>query len=170
MRVLGIDPGFGRIGWGLVVRSGSQLTTPAHGLIETPPVDLMTRLAMIDEQIGEVMDRCAPDALAVEKLLFAANRTTALDVSKALGVILLAGHRRGLQWQEFTPPEVKLSVTGTGRATKDQVAYMACRLLGLAKAPKPDDVADALGIALALALRSPQAGKTALTSPAEKRG
>lgn len=152
--MLGIDPGFGRIGWGVVVRVGSKVEPGAYGLIETPKTDILTRLALIEEAVTGIIEREKPDALATERLLFAANRTTALDVSKALGVILLCAHRAGLPWSEFSPPEVKLSVTGTGAADKAQVNFMVCRLLGLAKPPRPDDVADALGIALTLALRT----------------
>ncbi|HVT13941.1 MAG TPA: crossover junction endodeoxyribonuclease RuvC [Fimbriimonadaceae bacterium] len=154
MRILGIDPGLERIGYGLVLREGSALRPIEFGLIESPRVALPDRLRLIDEQFRELLARHAPDAVATERQLFAANKTTALDVAKSLGVILLACGQKGLPWAEYTPPQVKLAVVGTGAADKKQVQFMVTKLLGLEKAPKPDDVADALAVAICHAFQS----------------
>lgn len=155
MRVLGIDPGLERIGVAVVDRIGSRVTPVHYGLILTPRIALPDRLLLIETEVNEAIQTYKPDLLATERLIFAANKTTALDVSKALGVILLCGARAGLEWHEITPPEVKKAVVGNGSADKNQVQFMVTRLLSLPEPPKPDDVADALAIALALALRSP---------------
>jgi crossover junction endodeoxyribonuclease RuvC len=154
MVILGIDPGLERIGYGLVRREGSALKEIEHGLIVSPRIAIPDRLRLIDEQFRELLDRHQPDAVATERQLFAANKTTALDVAKALGVILLACGQRGLPWAEYTPPQVKLAVVGNGAADKRQVQFMVTKLLSLAQTPKPDDVADALAIAICHAFRS----------------
>lgn len=154
MTVLGIDPGLERIGYGAIRTSGSRLEVVEHGLIETPRVEIGLRLKSAHEQAGEVLDRVRPDCVAVERLFFAKNRTSAMDVAKALGVVLLAAAQRGLECAEYSPSEVKLSVVGNGAADKAQVAYMVVRLLGLAEEPRPDDVADALAVAVTHALRA----------------
>ena len=151
--VLGVDPGLERIGFGLVRREGSSITAVEYGLIETPRIALADRLNLVFEQVDELIKRTHPDAFATEALLFSVNRKTAMDVAKSLGVILLAGNRNGLPWTEYTPPEIKLSIVGNGAAEKKQVQYMVTKLLNLPKAPKPDDVADALAIAICHALR-----------------
>lgn len=153
MKVLGIDPGFGRVGFGCVERLGSRLQCCAYGTIETLPGPLPARLLAIHGRIEELIRDHSPDALATEKLIFAANRTTALDVSKALGVILLAGTEAGLPWHEYGPGEVKLSVTGHGAAEKKQVKFMTEKLLGLGSVKGHDDATDALAIALTHCLR-----------------
>ncbi len=155
MVVLGIDPGLERIGFAAVRKVGSRLEPLGYGLIETPRVALPTRLLLLEEAMTETIDRFSPDALATERLLFAVNKRTAMDVSKALGVILLAGAKSGLQWSEYSPPEIKLAVVGNGAADKHQVQFMVTRLLGLAETPKPDDVSDALAIAICHAMHSP---------------
>lgn len=154
MMILGIDPGLERIGYGLVSRQGSTLKAVSFGLIQSPRVAIPDRLMLIDDQLRELLTLHKPDAVATERQLFAANKTTALDVAKALGVILLACGREGLPWAEYTPPEVKLAVVGHGGAEKKQVQFMVTKLLGLEKPPKPDDVADALAIAICHAFRS----------------
>lgn len=155
MKILGIDPGLERIGYGLVEKKGSKLVSLHHGLIQTPRIALPERLHLIHERMIELVDQTQPDAVATERLLFTVNKTTAMDVAKALGVILLACSERGLEWAEYSPPEVKQSVVGNGAADKKQVQFMVQRLLGLTEAPKPDDVADALAIAITHALRGP---------------
>lgn len=154
MTILGIDPGLERIGFGVVRRNGSQMTCLGHGLIQTPRIALPDRLRIVNEEVNKVIDTYAPDAIATERLLFTVNKTTAMDVAKSLGVILLATSHRGIPWTEYSPPEVKQSVVGVGNAEKKQVQFMVMRLLGLAVAPKPDDVADALAIAITHAFRS----------------
>jgi crossover junction endodeoxyribonuclease RuvC len=153
IRVLGIDPGLERIGFGVVLKVGSKLTCETHGLIVTPRIPLPDRLALLTDQIDELLDTWKPDAVATERLLFAANKTTALDVAKALGVVLAAIGKRNLPWKEYSPPEVKQGVVGHGAADKKQVQFMVTRLLGLVETPKPDDVADALAVAITCLLR-----------------
>lgn len=155
MIILGIDPGLERVGWGVVRREGSRLASIAHGCVMTPRIAVPDRLAIIGEDIEALILEHKPDALATERQIFAANKTTALDVAKALGVVLLLGARHGLPWAEYTPPEVKKAVTGQGNADKRQVTFMVRRLLALSEDPKPDDVADALAIAITHALASP---------------
>ncbi len=154
MLILGIDPGLERIGYGVVRREGSQLSAVDYGLIQTPRVELALRLQQIYRSVSEVLDKHKPDALAAERLLFTVNKTTAMDVAKAVGVILLAGSERGLVVAEYSPPEVKQSVVGNGSAEKKQVQFMVTRILGLKETPKPDDVADALAVAITHAMRS----------------
>ena len=148
MIILGIDPGYGRVGFAVVEKIGSRLRPVEFGLIETPPIAMPDRLKMIYERTLEIIDTHKPDAMATERLLFTVNKTTAMDVAKALGVIMLAGQTRGLQWREYSPPEVKQAVVGNGAADKKQVQFMVTKLLGLKETPKPDDVADALAIAI----------------------
>lgn len=148
MLILGIDPGLERIGYGLVSREGSTLKPVEYGLIESPRIVLPDRLKLIDGQVKALIERYHPDEVATERQLFAANKTTALDVAKALGVILLTCGQHNLPWAEYTPPQIKLAVVGNGAADKKQVQYMVTKLLGLAQTPKPDDVADALAVAI----------------------
>ena len=152
--ILGIDPGLGRMGWGLVAREGSRLTPVAYGLLETQPGELGDRLRLLHEEVTRLLAEHRPDALATEKLFFTKNQTTAMDVAKALGCVLLAAAQAGVPVSDYSPPEVKLGVVGTGGADKRQVQYMVAKLLGLKDAPRPDDVADALAIAITHALKS----------------
>jgi crossover junction endodeoxyribonuclease RuvC len=154
MVILGIDPGLERIGWGCIRREGSSLHVLGHGLIQTPRIALPDRLKLIHEAVIELVETYQPSALATERQVFAANKTTALDVTKALGVVLLASSSTGLLWNEYTPPEIKQAVVGTGAADKRQVQFMVAKLLSLKETPKPDDVADALAIAITHAFRS----------------
>lgn len=154
MLILGVDPGLERVGFGLIVREGSKLQAVEYGLIETPRIEIADRLTMLHDQMRELIERTQPDALAIERLVFAANRTTAFDVAKAIGVILLAGASLGKPWTEYAPPEIKQAVVGQGNADKRQVQFMVTKLLSLAKPPKPDDVSDALAIAICHAFRS----------------
>ena len=148
MLVLGIDPGLERIGYGAIRREGSHYQVIDYGLIETPRIALPDRLRLAHEQVASLLKRVQPDALATERLVFAVNKKTAMDVSKALGVVLLASSQQGLPWSEYTATQVKLSAVGMGNARKEQVQYMIKQILGLKEIPKPDDVADALAIAL----------------------
>lgn len=154
MLILGIDPGLERLGYGLVKREGSRLQAIEYGLIETPRIELASRLLLLHERTLELLELHKPAALATEKLLFSVNKTTAMDVAKALGVVMLAAGQHGLQVNEYTPPEVKQAVVGVGNADKRQVTFMVSKLLSLANPPKPDDVADALAIAICHAMRS----------------
>lgn len=154
MTILGIDPGLGRIGYGVIRREGSRLSAITYGLIETPQIAVPDRVRIVHERIVEIIEEHQPDQMATERLLFTVNKTTAMDVAKSLGVILLAGSQKGLPWCEYSPPEIKQSVVGNGSADKKQVQFMVTKLLNLAAPPRPDDVADALAIAITHAFRS----------------
>lgn len=149
LRCLGIDPGIGRTGYGLVIQDGGSLRAGVFGCVETPPRSpLPGRLVLLFRQIEEIISECQPDVVAVERLFFGKNITTAEMVWQARGTILLAAARRGLLVLEPKPNEVKLAVCGTGSAVKSQVQGMVQRILYLPEKPKPDDVADALAIAI----------------------
>ena len=154
MTILGIDPGLERIGWAVVRKNGSQLVAVEYGLIKTPRVAIGKRLEQAHRETTEILNKHNPDSVATERLFFAKNQTTAMDVAKALGVVMLAVSQHGLECKEYSPPEVKLSVVGTGAAEKRQVQFMVTKLLNLKETPKPDDVADALAVAITHALRS----------------
>lgn len=154
MVILGIDPGLERMGFGVINKEGSTLKAIDYGLISTPRVDTPERLKILYEACSELLTRHKPDLVANEKLFFAKNQTTAMDVAKALGVAQLAFAQAGLTCREFSPPEIKLAVVGNGSAEKKQVQFMVQRLLGLASPPKPDDVADALAVAITYAFKS----------------
>jgi len=154
MTVLGIDPGLERIGFGVIRREGSRLTALDYGLIETPRIAVPDRIRMIHEEVTALIEKHQPDAMATERLLFTVNKTTAMDVAKALGAVLVVSAQKGIAWTEYSPPEVKQSVVGQGNADKKQVQFMVTKLLNLPKPPKPDDVADALAIAVTHAFRS----------------
>lgn len=153
MRILGIDPGLERIGVGIIDKNGSKLTAVHYELIQTPRILLPDRLKLVHDQITQLIEKYQPDHVATERLLFAKNTTTALDVSKSLGAILLAIAKSGIPWTEYSPPEIKQSVVGNGRAEKHQVQFMVARILALKDIEKQDDVADALGIAITHAFR-----------------
>lgn len=148
MLTLGIDPGLERIGYGVVRRVGSKLECIDYGLIKTPRIALPDRLKLVHDGVVELIEKHHPDYLITERLLFTKNVTTGMDVAKSLGTILLAAADTGIEWVEYSPPEVKQAVVGNGRADKTQVTFMVRRLLGLKEDPKPDDVADALAIAI----------------------
>lgn len=152
MRVLGIDPGLATTGYGIVDRDGDGYKVVEAGVITTSPTEpLPQRLKTIYEGVQELIDEYRPDRVAVEELYFAKNVKTAISVAQARGVILLAAH--GLPTAGYTPLEVKLQITGFGRAGKGQIQGMVTRLLGLKTRPQPDDAADALAIALCHLLR-----------------
>jgi crossover junction endodeoxyribonuclease RuvC len=155
LKVLAIDPGLERMGYAIVERSGSQLRALDYGLIETPRIALSHRLKLIHDRCAELLANHRPDGLAIERLLFTVNKTTAMDVAKAIGVVLLAASEVDLLAEEISPPEVKQAVVGHGQADKKQVQYMVTKLLNLSEPPRPDDVADALAIGIAYALRYP---------------
>ncbi len=149
MRILGIDPGFAIVGWGVIDYVGSHFKVVAYGSIQTPAGErLEKRLNTIYEDLSGIIDKFKPDALAVEELFFNTNITTGIKVAQARGVILLCAEQKGVESFEYTPLQVKQSVTGYGRADKNQVITMVTKFLGLNEAPKPDDTADALAIAI----------------------
>ena len=149
MRILGIDPGYGITGFGLIEaqRSNSQLLK--CGAITTPAgMDFSARLEIIYEDMRQLLEAAKPDAVAIEELFFGQNVTTGIGVAQSRGVILLAIQQAGVPIYEYKPMQVKQAVVGYGNATKRQVQDMTKRLLRLEKMPKPDDAADAIAIAL----------------------
>ncbi len=152
MIVLGIDPGTAMTGYGLVERTGSRLRAIDYGCLETPPtMELPQRLLLIQQGIADLIETHRPDLVAVERLFFNKNVQTAFAVGQARGVALLTAAQFGLPVHEYGPHEVKMAVTGYGRAEKAQVQRMVQTVLGLAVLPRPDDAADALAIAICLA-------------------
>ena len=159
MRILGIDPGYAIVGWGVVEYEGGRFRPLDFGAVTTEAgTPFGQRLAQIYLQITELLERFRPDALSIEKLYFQNNQKTAIEVAEARGVILLAAEQQGVPVFEYTPLQVKSAVTGFGQAQKPQVMEMTRRLLRLTAVPKPDDTADALAIAICHA----QTGGTAL--------
>lgn len=149
MIILGIDPGYAIVGWGVIEYSGSKFKTLGYGSINTPAgLEPAQRLLMVYRGMNEIIERYKPDQVAVEELFFNTNTTTAILVAEARGVILLAARLADLEIAEYTPLQVKQAVVGYGRAEKKQVIIMVTSLLGLASPPKPDDTADALAIAV----------------------
>ncbi|MBR5134088.1 MAG: crossover junction endodeoxyribonuclease RuvC [Clostridia bacterium] len=149
MRILGIDPGYAIIGWGAIEYQRGRYMPLCFGAITTKAhTDFNDRLALIYRDTKELLDKIKPDALAIEKLYFTTNKTTAVQVCEARGVILLAAQQAGVAVFEYTPLQVKSAVTGYGKAEKPQVMEMTRRLLGLKEVPRPDDTADALAIAI----------------------
>ena len=148
MRILGIDPGFATIGFGLVEAQRAQVHMVTYGAITTPAgLPLSRRLLQIGEDMEELIGQLKPDVISIEELFFNTNLTTGISVAHGRGVILLAAEQLGVPIFEYTPMQVKLAVTGYGKADKKQVMQMTQRLLHLAKLPRPDDAADALAIA-----------------------
>lgn len=150
MRVLGVDPGTASTGYGLVDTDGSDgLTLVDCGVLRTaPPATAAERLLCLHEQLCALIARSRPDAVAVEELFFSSNVSTALSVGQARGVVLLAAAQALLPVSEYKPNEVKLALTGYGRADKRQVQDMLRLILGLSAPPRPDDAADGLAVAL----------------------
>lgn len=149
MRILGIDPGIATIGFGLVEAEKGKVSMLTYGVITTPAgVPLSKRLYQIDRDMEDLIDQLKPDVIAVEELFFNTNITTGIAVAHGRGVLLCAAERCGIPLYEYTPSQVKLAVTGYGKAEKRQVMDMTRRLLKLNAVPKPDDAADALALAL----------------------
>lgn len=149
MKVLGIDPGYAIIGYGVVGFDNLRFKPIEYGAITTPAKTLFTdRLEKIFSGVTSVLEKYNPDAVAIEKLFFNTNTTTAIDVAQARGVIVLAARLRNIPVYEYTPLQVKQAVTGYGRAEKQQVQEMIKHILNLKSVPKPDDTADALAIAI----------------------
>lgn len=148
MRVLGLDPGLTCAGFGLVEQNDGTTVAIAYGAIRTPRIAVPERLARLYVELSTLVDQHAPDAVAVERVLFNANTRTAMSVGQAAGVALLVAAQAGCEVAEYTPSEVKLAVTGDGSADKGQMQRMIARLLSLPEPPHPPDAADALGLAL----------------------
>ena len=149
MRILGIDPGYATIGYGIIEYDNFRFKTVAYGAITTSPDKLFPdRLCDIYSDMQTLINNYKPDCLSIEKLYFNTNTTTAIDVAQARGVILLSARKSNIDIYEYTPLQVKQSITGYGRAEKHQVMEMVKTLLQLNSVPKPDDTADALALAI----------------------
>jgi crossover junction endodeoxyribonuclease RuvC len=149
MIVLGIDPGTAALGWGIIDRTGGTLRLIDAGCLETSSeLGLPDRLLAIHRFLGDLIARHDPAIVAVERLFFSRNAQTAFAVGQARGVVLLAAAETGRVVREATPNEVKMAVTGSGSADKDQVGKMVAVCLGLREVPRPDDAADALAVAI----------------------
>ena len=163
MRILGIDPGFATVGFGLVEAERGQVHMVTYGAITTPAgLPLSRRLYQIGTDMEDLISQLKPDVISIEELFFNTNITTGIAVAHGRGVILYAAEKCGIPLYEYTPSQVKLAVTGYGKAEKRQVMEMTKRLLKLKSVPRPDDAADALALALCHASsftsRIPQAG------------
>lgn len=150
MRILGIDPGLGRCGFGLIEtssRAGAKALD--FGVVTTTvDLDLPSRLLELYDSIVEVFNETKPEIVAIEKLFFAKNITTGIAVAEARGIVLLVAAQKKLPVYEYAPNEIKKSLTGYGAATKTQISEMVRVHLGLGRKPKPDDAADALAAAI----------------------
>jgi crossover junction endodeoxyribonuclease RuvC len=149
MRIIGIDPGTGILGFGVIEILNGKMKMIDAGVITTPAhTSLDERLEDIFDSLTEIIDQTQPDAMSIEKLFFAQNVTTAMSVSHARGVAMLAGRKGKLPIHEYTPLQIKQTITGYGKADKKQIQEMVRIQLGLKEAPKPDDCADALAAAI----------------------
>ena len=149
IRILGIDPGYAIVGFGVLDYDGIRFTPVEYGAVLTEAgTPFPERLKAIHEDVEYIFSKYAPDCMAVERLYFTTNQKTAIDVAQARGITVLSAAKRGIPVSEYTPLQVKQSVVGYGKAEKKQVMEMTRKLLGLAQVPKPDDAADALAIAI----------------------
>jgi len=149
MRIIGIDPGTGILGFGVIEATGRSVQLVDAGVIRTPVhEDDAVRLLTIYDELTDIIAQTKPAIMSVEKLFFARNVTTAMTVAQARGVVLLCGMQAQLQLFEYTPMQIKQAITGYGKADKKQMQEMVRVLLKLKEIPKPDDAADALAAAL----------------------
>ena len=149
MRIIGIDPGYAIVGYGVVDYRGNSFNVIEYDAVTTgAQTDFNLRLEQIYDGITDIIARLHPEAMSIEKLYFNTNTTTAIDVAQARGVIVLSAAQNGLNISEYTPLQVKQAITGYGRAEKRQVMEMIKSFLNLEKVPKPDDTADALALAV----------------------
>ena len=149
MRILGIDPGYAIVGYGVLEYEKNKFYPLEFGAVTTEAhTDFQQRLKEVFVSVDEIIKRTKPEALAIEKLFFTTNQKTVIQVAQARGVILLAASLNNIPVYEYTPLQIKQSVTGYGKALKPQVQDMTKRILRLEKVPKPDDTADALAVAI----------------------
>ncbi len=149
MKILGIDPGYAIVGYGIIDYTACKFSVLGYGAITTKAGERFPkRLKSIYDDMLYIIDKYSPEVLAIERLYFNTNTTTAIDVAQARGVIVLAAESRGIPIFEYTPLQVKQAVTGYGKAEKRQVMEMVKNLLKLQSVPKPDDTADALALAV----------------------
>ena len=150
--IIGIDPGYAITGYGIIEKSGKRLKVIDYGVIETKPkTDFEVRLLTINEHVRSLLEIYKPDYMAIEELFLSRNTTTAIGTAQARGVVIVEAARANIPVYEFTPGQIKLAVTGYGKAEKKQVQMMVTRLLSLKEIPKPDDAADGLAVAICLA-------------------
>ena len=157
MIILGIDPGTTRIGYALLdKKENTSVDLITYGCLELPNKKQIERLAEISRLISDLIAQYYPKVLAIEKLFFTKNAKTAFSVSEARGVIINCANSLNVEVVEFTPLEVKVAITGYGKAGKKQVQNMVCRLLNLEKIPQPDDASDAIAIGLTACYTNPK--------------
>lgn len=149
IRILGIDPGYAIVGFGIVDYDGRKFTPVEYGAVLTEAhTPFSQRLKDIHTDIEFIFDKYKPHCMAIEKLFFTTNQKTGIDVAQSRGVTVLSAAKRNIPVSEYTPLQVKSAVVGYGKAEKQQVMEMTKNLLGLADIPRPDDAADALAIAI----------------------
>ncbi len=149
MRIIGIDPGTGILGFGVIDAGKGKTKLVTAGVVKTPAhTPLPERLSEIYNSLTEIISETEPELMAIEKLFFAQNVTTAMSVAHARGVAMLTGQQAGMGIEEYTPLQIKQTMVGYGRASKQQVQEMVRLQLGLKEVPKPDDCADALAVAI----------------------
>ena len=149
MRILGIDPGYAIVGYGILEYEKNKFYPLQYGAVTTDAhTDFQLRLKEVFSRVDEIIKTTCPRALAIEKLYFTTNQKTVIQVAQARGVILLAAAQNNISVYEYTPLQIKQSVTGYGKAAKKQVQEMTRNILRLEKVPKPDDTADALAVAI----------------------
>lgn len=147
--MIGIDPGYAIVGYGVLDYIGNSFRTLDYGSITTPAdMPFAQRLERIWDELSVIVATHSPEEMAIEKIFFARNTTTAIDVAQARGVVQLCGQKNGMAIAEYTPMQIKQAVVGYGGADKNQVQQMTKSILGLSAVPKPDDTADALAIAI----------------------
>lgn len=152
MLILGIDPGIAITGFGILEKLDGKCRVVKYGALEThKSLPEPERLHLLQSELKKIIDRFSPDIMAVEKLFFFKNQKTIISVGEARGVVVAVGAGCGLEMREYTPLQVKQAVTGYGRADKKQIQMMVKNILKLSSIPKPDDVADALAVALCCA-------------------
>lgn len=154
MVILGVDPGYGIVGYGAIrsENDGENISLLEYGAITTKSdISFCDRLDLIFEKMLSTIEHIKPEIMVVEKLFFRNNQKTAIDVAQARGVILLSGKKSKVFLQEFTPLQVKMMITGYGRAKKPQIMSTVKEILKLEKVPKPDDAADAVALAICCA-------------------
>ena len=149
MKILGIDPGYAILGWGVVEKTGNRFRSIDYGAVTTDKdMDMPDRLEVLYDGLREIIEEHSPEVASIEKLFFNTNTTTAINVGQARGVAILACIKGGLEIAEYTPLQIKQALVGYGRADKKQIQFMVKTMLNLRSVPKPDDTADALAAAI----------------------
>ena len=149
MKILGIDPGYGIVGFGIIEKDNFGIRVVDYGAVTTPKeMPLVERLLVIEQSFQQILEEYKPDEIAIEELFFFRNYTTVIPVAESRGVILTTCYKYCKNVFEYTPLQIKQALTGNGRADKKQVQFMVKNILGLSQTPKPDDAADALAVAL----------------------